>query len=400
MKPSSRSLILAFAGLGLGASAMSSYVHYQLLTRPGYTSFCDVSSAVSCTQAYLSQYGSFWGVPVALGGVFYFAFVLAMAGIAGRPKAAARESAPAYIFAVSTIALAFVLYLAWASFFQLRALCLLCATTYVAVIAIFIISGGATPFPMTTLPRRAARDARALVRSPAALVMTLVLLAGTVLSVAAFPRDQHGSAAAPAAAQAPQYPPLTDGQRTEFANWYSLQPKLDVPIDAEGAKVLVVKFNDYQCPPCRQTYYDYKGILAKYAGSGQVRYVLKHFPIEGECNPPMAGGNHFAACEAAAAVMMAQSRGTAPQLEEWLFANQPNLTPASVRQAAAEIGRIPDFDAQYGRIVAQVQTDAGLGALLGAKSTPTFFINGRRIAGGLPPAYFEYAIELELKRTP
>ena len=69
--------------------------------------------------------------------------------------AATSENVPAYIFAMSTIALAFVLYLAWASFFQLKAVCLLCVTTYVAVVAVFIISGGATKFPMTTLPRRA-----------------------------------------------------------------------------------------------------------------------------------------------------------------------------------------------------------------------------------------------------
>ena len=42
---------------------------------------------------------------------------------------------------------------------------------------------------------------------------------------------------------------------------------------------------------------------------------------------------------------------------------------------------IKDFDAQYARALTLVKTDAGLGALLGAKSTPTFFINGHVIAG-------------------
>ena len=69
MTPKTRRLLLAFAVLGLGASSWSSYVHYALLTVPGYTSFCDVSGAISCTQAYLSRHGSLWGVPVALGGV-------------------------------------------------------------------------------------------------------------------------------------------------------------------------------------------------------------------------------------------------------------------------------------------------------------------------------------------
>src|SRR5262245_3373601 len=107
MTPKTRRLLLAFAVLGLGASSWSSYVHYSLLTVPGYTSFCDVSGAISCTQAYLSQYGSLWGVPVALGGVIYFAVVLLIVGVGGQPKVKGRENVPGYVFALSTLALAF-----------------------------------------------------------------------------------------------------------------------------------------------------------------------------------------------------------------------------------------------------------------------------------------------------
>jgi uncharacterized membrane protein/protein-disulfide isomerase len=430
MSSRSRKLILAFAALGLGASATSSYVHYQLLTEPGYTSFCDVNATVSCTQAYLSQYGSFLGVPVALGGMFYFAVVLVLAAWLGRsavakpatpapaaqvpgakkghgPKAPAMkaaqtpgENAPAYIFALSTLALAAVIYLAWAAFFRLNAVCLLCVVTYVSVVAIFLISGGATSFPMTNLPKRAAGDARAFVRSPAAIVMTLALLGAAAASIAAFPQETSTSATPSASGQELTFPPLTDGQKAEFEKWYNVQPVIDVPIDREGAKVLVVKFNDYMCPPCRQTYTEYKGILAKHTATGNVKYVTKHFPIEGECNPPMAGGNHYGACEAAAAVLMAQANGTVSKLEDWLFANQAELSRDKVEEGASEIAGIKDFDAQYPRVLEQVRADAGLGTQLGAKSTPTFFINGRRIAGGVPAPYFDFAIELELKRQP
>lgn len=96
MSSRSRTLLLAFALLGLGASSVSSYVHYNLLTNPAYSSFCDVSATVSCTEAYTSQYGSFLGVPVAIGGVIFFALVLLLAGMAGRSVSPARETAPAY----------------------------------------------------------------------------------------------------------------------------------------------------------------------------------------------------------------------------------------------------------------------------------------------------------------
>jgi len=405
MTAKTRRLLLAFAVLGLGASSWSSYVHYSLLTVPGYTSFCDVSGAISCTQAYLSQYGSLWGVPVALGGVVYFATVLLIAGVAGQSSARGRENVPAYVFALSTVALAFVLYLGWASLFKLNTVCLLCATTYVAVIALFVISAGATTFLMTSLPRRASTDVARLVRSPLGLVSVAGLALGTLALLNGFPREAHAQAAAPAAAAqaaatapAAQAPALTDQQKMDFLKWYEVQPRVTVPIDLDGAKVLVVKFNDYQCPPCRQSFLDYKPIIEKYRATGQLKFVLKHFPLERECNAAVQGDLHVASCEAAAAVVMAQSKGTADKLEEWFFANQPSLSPDKVKEGAASVAGIKDFDAQYARALTLVKTDAGLGALLGAKSTPTFIINGHVIAGALPVPYFEAAIQQEISR--
>jgi len=205
-------------------------------------------------------------------------------------------------------------------------------------------------------------------------------------------------AAGPAVQAAPAPPQLTEQQKAEFIKSYEALPKVNVPLDPGTAKVLIVKFNDYQCPPCRNSYYEYKPVFAKYAASKQVKFVLKHFPLERECNAAVASDLHPASCEAAAAVVMAQMKGTSDKLEEWFFANQPSLTPETVKQAAASVGGIKDFDAQYARALTIVRTDAGLGALLGAKSTPTFIINGRVIAGAMPAFMFDMAIEYELKK--
>lgn len=405
MSAKTRQLLLAFALLGLGASSWSSYVHYSLLTVPGYTSFCDVSGTISCTQAYLSQYGSLWGIPVALAGVLFFATILFIVGFAGQRSVKDRENVPAYVFALSTLGLAFVLYLGWASFFKLHSVCLLCATTYVAVIALFIISGGATTFPMTSLPRRASSDLGRLVRSPLGLTAVAVLALGGFGLLNVFPREAQAASSASLSAQsstpaaaASAVPGLTDQQRADFLKWYEVQPRVSVPVELDGAKVLVVKFNDYQCPPCRQSYMEYKPIIEKYKATGQLKFVLKHFPLERECNNAIQNDLHMASCEAAAAVVMAQSKGTADKLEEWFFANQPTLTPDTVKAAAASVAGIKDFDAQYPRALTLVKTDAGLGALLGAKSTPTFVINGHLVAGALPAPYFEAAIQQELSR--
>jgi protein-disulfide isomerase len=301
---------------------------------------------------------------------------------------------PGYVFTLSTLGLAAVLYLAWASYFVLKVFCILCAITYVAVIALFIVSGGATKFPMTTLPRRAARDLRAVLVSPLALLIAAIVVGGGATLLAVFPRE-------PVVAQAPapvDFPPLTDAERAQFTAWWDAQEKVDVPLTS-NAKVLIVKFNDFQCPPCRLTHMEYKGILAKYEASGDVQFVLKHYPLDPECNANVPGGQHMAACEAAAAVVMARSKGTVAKLEDWFFDNQATLTPAVVRQAARDVGGITDFDAQYQRALQEVKADAGLGALLGVRSTPTFFINGHRIVGGQQPRALDAAIQLEIERA-
>lgn len=389
MSPLTRKLLLGFGLLGLLASSASAYVHYNLLRNPAYSSFCDISATVSCTQAYLSRYGSFAGVPVAILGLVFFLFVLMLVW-GGGEKSRISDSAPAYVFAASTLALAVALYLAYASLFVLKAVCPLCVATYLAVIGIFVVSGGASSLPMTSLPRRASRDLRVLVTTPLAIVVALLFIGGAASAVALFPHEGAQSAAGTPPA------PLNTQQRTEFERWYETQPKVQVPYTVDGAKVLVVKFNDYQCPPCKQTYDAYESILAKYEPRG-VKYLMKHYPLNPQCNSAVPTMVHTAACEAAAAAVMARSKGTFDKLTAWFFANQTTLSPATVREAAKTVGGITDFDAEYPKAIQEVKTDASTGAVLGVTSTPTFFINGRLLKGGLPAQYFEEALELELR---
>ena len=394
MTPISRRLLVVFALVGLAAASSSTYVHHKLLTVPGYASMCDIGSTLNCSQAYLSRYGSMWGVPIALAGVFFFALVLVLAGIAGRQASAARDSVPGYIFVLSTVGLAFTLYLGWASYFVLKTFCILCGITYLSVIAIFIVSGGAVSFPMTKLPRRAVRDLRTLVTSPLALVVAVLFAGAAATAVSAFPDGPPLSVVA-----APQdVPKLTDEQRSQLKAWFDAQPTLAVKEPKDGAKVLILKFSDFQCPACKAANDAYRGLLAKYAPT-QVKYVLKHYPLEGECNSAVPSGNHFAACEAAAAVVLAKGGGQGDRMKDWLFANQTTLTPAVVKQAAKDVGGIADFDAKYAGALQAVRADAAMGTELKVGSTPTFFINGKKVEGVIPPQYFEGLIEMELKKA-
>ena len=252
---------------------------------------------------------------------------------------------------------------------------------------------------MTTLPSRARRDLPTLVSSPIALAFAAVFVVGGLMVISAFPKER-GSSGQTAVAAAP-LPPVSDEDRARIAQWWEVQPKIEVPIANDGAKVLIVKFNDYQCPACKLTHDSYKPMLAKYISTGQVKYVLKHYPLEPECNANTPTMNHYGSCEAAAAVIMAGPKGTSTKLEDWIFANigPPMLTAEQVKDAARTVGGITDFDAQYARTKEQIKVDTGLGALLGVKGTPAFYINGRTPTNILPPQYFEVLIQLEIQRA-
>src|SRR3954449_12709415 len=193
---------LVCAVVGLAASTAAAYTHYHLLFDPTYRSFCDVSETVSCTQVSASRFSTFRGVPVALFGALAFAAaaLLSVVGLVARRDV--RESVPGYLFVLSTLSLAVILYLGYASFFVLKTVCLLCLTTYAAVIGLFLVSGAATSFPMTTLPRRASRDVRVFAGSPLAIIVAILFFAGAASTLAWFPRegttvDQAGQATTP-----------------------------------------------------------------------------------------------------------------------------------------------------------------------------------------------------------
>ena len=392
MTKRTRTLLVVFGLLGLGASVMATWVHYHLLVDPNYSSFCDINAVVSCTQAYMSRYGSIAGVPVALLGVIFFTLVLLLLWSGSRKPKAEADAAVSYVFAVSTIGLAGVLYLAYASFFVLREVCPICVATYVAVIGLFIVSGGASAVSMGALAGRLPRDLRGAIVAPVALIF----IAATVAAILLFPRESRMTA--PQAAGAPPAP-LQPAQRTEFERWWEMQERVEVPVPRDNAKVLVVKFSDYQCPACKISHYGYAPVLAQYKPE-DVKFVLKQYPLNPDCNPAVGGMVHPTACTAAAAGVMARNNGKLEPFTDWLFAHQQDMTPESVRRAVSDIAGVRDFDARLSEAMKEVKADAAAGGTLKVEWTPTFFINGRRLPReSLPAAYFQAAIDIELRNA-
>jgi uncharacterized membrane protein/protein-disulfide isomerase len=387
---------------GLGFAAASTWVHYNILRDPLYSSVCDVSATFSCTEAYTSRFGSMAGIPVALIGVVYFAFVLVLMALCQR-SSTARHNVAGYVFAVSTLGLAGVLYLAYASFFVLKTICLLCVGSYVAIVALFIISGSLARYPMSTLFSRASRDLGTLVRTPAALSFAIAFVAVAAAAIMVFPGEpisaaSTGAVTAPAVQSPPPAAPPPQSAIQQLEQYLSTQPRVPIVVGGAGAAVVIVKFNDYQCPPCGQTYREYKPVLARLQQKhpGKIAFMTRDFPLDPECNT--LGGGHQAACEAAVAVRLAREKGKAEALEDWLFSNQETMTPDKVREGLSAVAGVANFAERYPATLELVKGDIGQGVQLGVRGTPTFFMNGIRLPN-LRGEFFEAAVEWELKRV-
>jgi hypothetical protein len=106
---------------------------------------------------------------------------------------------------------------------------------------------------------------------------------------------------------------------------------------------------------------------------------------------------HPAACEAAAAVVMASRRGRGPQLEDWFFENRIALTATTIREAARVIGRVSDFERQLPNAIKAIAPDMLLGQQLGIKGTPAIAVNGVLLSSS-DPAFVQAAVSIELSR--
>ena len=401
MSPVVRRAIMVLALVGFAAAATSTYTHYQLVRDPGYTSFCDISARVSCTQVYLSRFGSVRGIPVALLGAFWFGLVFLLTVAAGRGSDVLRENIGGYLLGLSTLGLAVVLFLGYASFMLLGAVCLLCIAVYAAVVGIFLLSGSIATMPLGSIPRRLSGDLGRLLRTPVALGVAGGYAALTVAAALAFsaspelvPRPGSGAASAPGAG------PVADAG-SEFERYWDAQPRVDLPVPREGEQVLVLKFNDYQCPSCAQTDRLYEPILARYESShpGAVRHLRLDYPLDPACNDQVPRGGHLGACAAAVAVRLARRAGRDEQMGRWLYEHQQTLSRETVQEGLLEVTGMTDFDEMYEATLEAVKADIALGAMAQVEATPTFIVNGVEIKGGLQPQFFDAAIALELARA-
>ena len=177
-------------------------------------------------------------------------------------------------------------------------------------------------------------------------------------------------------------------------------------IDLEGqpgrgpadAAVTIVEYSDFQCPFCARGYRILEDeVLPAYAG--KVRFYFKHLPLK---------SIHPWAETAALATECAreQSEEGYWALYHALFTHQQTLDEDNLRKAAHDYATEAGLDGEAFTVcleeesgLARIERDIEEATEVGANSTPTFFINGRRLEGAQPLENFEAIIDAELAKT-
>lgn len=171
---------------------------------------------------------------------------------------------------------------------------------------------------------------------------------------------------------------------------------IDVPAHAPrrgpaNARVTLVEFSDFQCIYCAQAEPNVQKVLATYPNDVALVYV--NFPLT---------SIHAFALPAAQAFLAAAKQGQAWPMHDLLFQNHSNLSDANLVTWAQSLGLdITQFNADRASaaIADEIAQDQALAISLGVEATPTFFINGRKLAGAQPFSVFQQGIEEELGHT-
>ena len=159
----------------------------------------------------------------------------------------------------------------------------------------------------------------------------------------------------------------------------------------EKAPVTIVKFEDFQCPFCKQVQPTIAEILSRY--NGKIRIVHKDLPLD---------AIHPQARQAAEAARCAGEQGQFWSYHDKLYANSPKANPEDLKSYAKEVGlELASFERclASGKYKAVVQQDLSEGTQLGITGTPAFFINGREISGSQPVQVFAAMIDEELAQV-
>lgn len=163
-------------------------------------------------------------------------------------------------------------------------------------------------------------------------------------------------------------------------------PLGEIALGDKNAPVTIVEYSSLTCPHCGAFHRDTLPTLKeKYIDKGLVRIHFRPFPFD----PYATAGAMLAHCVAPKAQVTFLDILFKRQ-QQWLQSEQP----MDVLQGFAKQGGLSEADfiiclKDQNRLDAIRQIQSTAAEELGVRSTPTFFINGKKLEGNVPLSEFE-----------
>jgi len=158
----------------------------------------------------------------------------------------------------------------------------------------------------------------------------------------------------------------------------------------QQAKVVVVNFDDFECPFCSRMHQTlFPEILKEYGD--RVEFIYKDFPLA-EIHPWATHAAVDANC------LLAQNNDAYWDFADYIHANQREVSSQGARKAqfaeldkiTADQGQKRNLDASKLQACVKAQNDDAVkasvheGEALGISATPTMFVNGQQLDGAVP----------------
>jgi len=175
---------------------------------------------------------------------------------------------------------------------------------------------------------------------------------------------------------------------------YLNEPKVNVETAGhpsrgpENAKVTIVEFSDFQCPFCKRFTQTIDQIVKEYPKD--VRHVYRNLPLS----------FHNQARGAAKAAVCADRQGKFWQYRDTLFQNNTAMDDTNLKKYAGDVGL--DL-AKYDECLKDPSTEKSLdddlayAGKVGARGTPTSFVNGVLFSGARPYEELKKVVEDKIK---
>lgn len=165
----------------------------------------------------------------------------------------------------------------------------------------------------------------------------------------------------------------------------------------KDAKITLIEYSDFQCPACGS----YHPIIKKINDnlSAQVRFAYRHFPLPQHKNAKLA----------ATVAESAGKQGKFWEMHDLIFQNQSDWSEEKnavviFAKYAGDLGlNLEQFknDLESTEIKDKIENDYKSGVMAGVNSTPSFFLNGKKMEQNQTRNYddFKNAIEQTLKQS-